>query len=178
MASLGDQGSKKETITGHFRVRRNVYKALEEKAKERKVSMNTLVNQVLSNYTDDQVLFDEIGSVRMSKDAYRAHLSVVPDDKMADLGRILAKTSPRGIMLQRRGVADLEAVLDFLRLQSRFGLWSLSETKRGGKSVITVIHDLGPKESALLAAYLPSLFAIAGIKGKLTVTDSTVLIEF
>ncbi|MGA2665366.1 MAG: hypothetical protein ABSF83_10515 [Nitrososphaerales archaeon] len=178
MDSPASEDLVRKSSSAHFRVWTDVFGSLEQEAERRRVSLNVLVNQVLASYVRDELLFEKIGYLKMTKDAYRAHLGVIPDDKLGELGTKLAKTNPREIMLARKGVVSMDGVLDLLSLQSRFGLWSLQTVERDGKNAVTLMHDLGPKESVLLAAYVTGLFALVNVRGKVTTTDFSVMIEY
>ena len=177
MTSPESEGARRKSLSGHFRIWEDVFSSLEDEARRKNVSLNTLVNQVLSAHTRDEVLFEELGFLKMSKDVYRTYLSLIPDDKLVELGKMNVKGEDT-IMLARKGAVTLDAVLDYLRLLSRFGWFSLNETKRNGKEIISLIHDFGPRESVVLGAFVTSLFALAGVRPKVTTTNSSVMVEY
>jgi len=178
MTALDVERSMRASVAGHFRVWKDVYGSLEEEARTRKVSLNTLVNQVLSSHTRDDLLFEEEGFVKMTKNTVRLALSFIPDDKLTELGSLAAMSGADARMLARSNCITLDTVLDELRLFSRSGWYSLNEAKRNGKEVISLIHDLGPRESVLIGAYAMNLFALVGVRPKITTTSSSVMIEY
>src|SRR5208282_3989093 len=123
----------------------------------------TLVNQVLSSHTRDDLLFEEGGFGKMTKNTLRVVLSLIPDDKLSEFGRLAAKNGPDARMLARSDCITVDTVLDELRLFSRSGWYSLNEAKRNGKKIISLIYDLGPttgpRQSVALSAYVTGLFA-------------------
>ena len=169
---------RRKSLSGHFRIWEDVFNSLEDEAKRKNVSLNTLVNQVLSAHTRDGVLWEEMGSVRLTKDAYRAFLSRIHDDELEELGPVLAHGTPSAMMLARKGSIDLDAVLDHLRFRSRFGWFSMQESQKNGRDTISFIHDFGPRESILLGAYLASLFGTVGVHPKITTTNSSVMVVY
>lgn|GEM_PF-6064016 len=173
---------KRKTVSVHFRLWDDVYDSLQNEASSQKVNLNTLLNQVLSTHTRDDLLFEEEGFVKMTKNTLRAALSLIPDDKLSEFGRLAAKNGPDARMLARSDCITLDTVLDELRLSSRSGWYSLNEGKRAGKEVISLIHNLGPttgpRQSAVLSAYVTGLFALVGVRPKITTTSTSVMIEY
>jgi hypothetical protein len=178
MRALDPEGSARTSVVGHFRVWKDVYDSLEDEARTRRVSLNTLVNQVLSTHTRDDLLWEEMGYVKLTKNAFRAFLSRIPDDELEELGLALSKDTPSAMMLARKGEVNLDAVLDYLRFRSRAGWFSLNESKRSGRDTISFMHDFGPRESVLLRSYFTSLFGLVGVRPKITTTSTSVMIEF
>ncbi|MGA2664049.1 MAG: hypothetical protein ABSF83_03810 [Nitrososphaerales archaeon] len=113
----------------------------------------------------------------MRKDVFRVILSMIPDDKMPEFGRLTAHNSA-AVMMARSGNTTLEAVLDNLRVSSRFGWFSVYERGGQGKGSISLMHDFGPKYSASLGAAVLFHFGLAGIHPKVTTTDSSVTVEY
>ncbi len=178
MTALDAKASTRTSVVGHFRVQKDVYDSLEDEARTRRVSLNTLVNQVLSSHTRDDLLFEEGGFVKMTKNTLRVVLSLIPDDKLSEFGRLAAKNGPDARMLERSNSISLDTVLDELRLFSRSGWYSLNQTKKSGKEIISLIHDLGPRESVALGAYAEGLFSLIGVRPKITTTRTSVMIEY
>ncbi len=166
------------SVPGHFRVWKDVYDSLEQEARTRKVSLNTLVNQVLSTHTRDDLLWEEMEYVKLTKIAFRAFLDCIPDDELAELGAVLANDTPSTMMLARKGAVDLDAVLDYLRFRSRAGWFSMNESKRNGKTTLCFMHEFGPRESVVLRSYFMSLFGLIGIHPKVITSNSSVVIEY
>jgi len=178
MAALEVDRYRRASVVGHFRVWEDVYDSLEAEAKTHKTSLNTLVNQVLSTHTRDDLLWEEMEYVKLTKIAFRAFLDRIPDDELAELGAVLANDTPSTMMLARKGVVDLDAVLDYLRFRSRAGWFSMNESKRNGMTTLCFMHEFGPRESLLLRSYFMSLFGLIGIHPKVITSNSSVVVEY
>jgi hypothetical protein len=178
MTALRVSGSRKTSVVGHFRISKDVYESLEEEARKAGVSLNTVVNQVLTVHSHDDLIWQEIANVRLSKIAFRAFLSRIPDDELAELGSLLARDTPSAMMLARKGAINLDAVLDYLHFRSRSGWFSFHESKSNGKDVLSFIHEFGARDSVLLSSYFTSLFGLIGIHPKVTSTNSSVMVEY
>ena len=178
MCSAEEGGTTKPSVSAHFRVWTDVFESLEEEAKVRRVSLNALVNQLLSSHTRDDVLLEELGYLKMRKDVFRVILEMLPDDKMEEFGRLTASHGSATEILARSGAIDLEAVLENLRVSSRFGWFSVYEKKIKGRRTVSLIHDFGPKYSMSLGAAVSTQFALVGIRPKIMTTDSSVMVEY
>jgi len=178
MTTLETEGSMKNSVVGHFRVWKHVYDSLEEEAKEHNVSLNTLVNQVLSSHTRDDWVFQEFEFVKMPKDAFRAFLREIPDDKLSKLGTCAVKAGRDTMMLERSGAITLEAILEDLHFLSRCGWCTVHEAKVYGKTVVTVSHEFGPRYSILVAADIENLFGLIGVHPRIITTDSSVVVQY
>ena len=172
----------RRSVSVHFRISPDLYNSLEEEARKKNVSLNTLLNQVVSIHARDDLLFEEEGFVKMTKNTLRVVLSLIPDDKLSEFGRLASTNGPDARMLARSDCITLDTVLDELRLFSRSGWYSLNETRKNGKEIISLIHDLGPKtgprQSIALAAYVTGLFALVGVRPRIATTSSSVMIEY
>jgi hypothetical protein len=175
--ALEEESLRRRSVGVHFRIWTDVYDSLEDEARKRKVNLNTLVNQMLSTETRDELPLEEMGFLRMSRDVYRVTLGLIPDDKLSEYGRMSAKSEDT-VMLARSGAVTLDAVLDELRLLSRLGWNSFQQTKRNGKETISLVHNLGPRYSLVCGSFVTGLFALAGVHTKVTTTNSSVLIEY
>jgi len=178
MAALETESAARRSVVGHYRVTKNVYESLEGEARAHGVSLNTLVSQVLSNHAQYDLLFDEVGSMRMTKDGFLAVLDMLSDERLVEWGQAFAKSGPDSLMFARKGSISLDAILDSLRLYSKVGWYSMHEAKRNGMEYVTFIHCLGPKYSTILGASITALFAEVGIRPKIMSTHSSVTIEY
>jgi len=170
--------STRLTVAGHLRVPKDVYDSLEAEARARGMSLNALVSQVLSTHTRDDRVLEQVGGAKMPREAFRLILSMVPDDKLSEYGSASATHVKNTMMIANSHGVDLRAVLDELRLASRCGWYSFHEAKKDGKTVITLVHDFGPRYSVVCAASSTALFGLVGVRPKITTTDSSVMIEY
>jgi hypothetical protein len=125
----------------------------------------------------EDVSLEEMRFLRMSRAVYRSYLSMIPDDMLAELGRIDGK-SEDVVLLTRSGAITLAAVLDELQLLSRIGWFSYHPRKVNGKETISMAYGLGPRYTVVFSGYLASEFALAGLHPKLTTTSSSVMVEY
>ena len=171
--------SKREkSLTRSFRISESVFKALNDDAKSRNVSVNTLVNQLLLAYTEWGRFIEKAGTIYTSKAAYMPLLNGASDEAIIEACRVSGSDTPKALILAKHGVLSLRTVLDFIRAASTYGGYAeYNEVEAQGKTVVTLIHDLGRKGSLYITQVLESTFATLNIHPKMSSSDHSVVIE-
>ena len=178
MSVLEADDPKRTSISGHFRIWKDVYDSLEDEARTHEVSLNTFVNQLLAAYTRDELVYEKLGVLKLPKDTYRMMLQLIPEDKLSEFGSELVKRWPTALMLARKGAITTDAVLNHLRDTSKMGFLSMYETKRNGTNIISLTHEFGPRYSTVLTAAVKGLFELVNVSPEVTTTDSSVTVEY
>jgi len=169
---------KGKSVTRSFRVSETAFKALEEDAARRNVSVNTLVNQLLLAYANWGRFFDKIGAVRIPKEAFSRLLDASSDEAVIEAARLSGLDTPRAIMLAKHGTLSLTTVLDFIRAGAAYGGYAeYSEVENQGKLVVTLMHNMGRKASIYFGSLLESIFANIDRHPKISSSEHSVLIE-
>jgi hypothetical protein len=96
-----------KTVTRSFRINESAFLALEEEAKKRNISLNTLVNQLFMSYANFDRYFQRLGMLKMSKVAFRKILNAAPANEIVAAAREVAQNSSRTIILARYGTLSL-----------------------------------------------------------------------
>jgi predicted DNA-binding ribbon-helix-helix protein len=171
--------SKREkTVTRSFRISQSAFKALEEDAARRKISLNTLVNQLLLAHANMGKFQDKLGAIRIARPSFTQLLNVCSDEALIEVGRSLALDSSRAQMLAKYGALSLSTVLDYVRTTAAYGGWGeYSEVESQGKLIITLTHNLGRKGSVFMSSILESTFGMVNAHPKLSSSEHSVTIE-
>jgi hypothetical protein len=132
-----------KTVTRSFRTNENAFLALEEEAKKRNISLNTLVNQLFLSYANFDRYFERLGFIKMSNVAFRKILESTPEKEIVDQAREVARDSSRVIILARYGGMSLTGVLDYLQILANYAYFvEYNEVySPGEKRVITLMHS-------------------------------------
>ena len=167
------------TVTRSFRINESAFLALEEEAKKRNISVNTLVNQLFLSYANFDRYFERLGFLKMSKVTFRKILEAAPEVEIVELAREAAQNSSRVIILSRFGALSLTGVLDYLKNAAGYAYYfEYNEVySPGEKRVITLIHSYGEKGSIFVKAYTKALFELIDMEPKLSSTKNSVTIE-
>jgi hypothetical protein len=168
----------KRTLTGTFRIPEDVYKAIQQEAKERRISLNTLVNQVLYARVFEEIPAVKAMFVMMPKAVYSEFLSSVSEERAKQIGQADALRIAKSIILARHGEVTLEAVIEHLRLfAERSGYGQFSDLRNHNKRIVTIIHEFGQKGSVLFASHAEALFQTAGLRPKIITTEEALVVE-
>ena len=168
-----------KTVTRSFRINESAFLALEEEAKKRNVSLNTLVNQLFMSYTNFDRYFQRLGMLKMSKSAFRKILNAAPANEIVEAAQEIAQNASRTIILARYGTLSLTGLLEFLNNFADYAYFAeRSEVVTPGeKRVLTFMHIYGEKGSIFIKAYVKSLFEQINVEPKLSSTENSVTIE-
>jgi hypothetical protein len=168
-----------KTVTRSFRISESAFLALEEEAKKRNISLNTLVNQLFLTYANFDRYFERLGFVKMSKVMFRKILKVTSEKEIIELAREVAQNSSRVIILARYGTLSLTSVLNYIDNVADYANFvERSEVySPGGKRVITLMHSYGEKGSIFFEFHAKALFDLIDMKPKLSSTENSVTIE-
>ena len=167
-----------KTVTRSFRISESAFLALEEEAKRRNISLNTLVNQLFLSFANFDRYFQKFGMLKISKVSYRKTLKAVPDQEVVDLAREVARNSGKVVILASYGMMSLKGVLDWLQDLANQAHWFQYNEVHSleGKRVITLTHELGVKFSTFMVSYTKELFVQIGMNPKLSSTEDSVTI--
>ena len=170
--------SKREkTVTRSFRISESVLQALEEDAKSRSISLNTLVNQLLLAHANWGRFIDEAGAIRTTKEVFNLLLNAASDETL-ETSLLKGADTPKAFILAKHGVLSLNTVLDYVRSEAMYGGFAkYTGIESQGKTVITLMHDLGRKGSVFISSVLESVFGMVNIHYKLSTSEHSVIVE-
>ena len=167
-----------KTVTRSFRISENAFLALEEEARKRNISLNTLVNQLFLSFANFDRSFQKFGMLKISNVAYRRTLKAVPNEEIVEAAREVAQNSARVVLLTRYGTISLAGILEYLKSLADYAYWfeynEVLSPER--KRVVTLTHSLGEKFSLFMVAYSKSLFDQIAMNPILTSTEDSITI--
>lgn len=167
------------TVAKSFRVNEKALGALQEEANRQNVSVNTLVNQLLIDYSEFGRFVQRINGLRLSRRTFQEILNAVPDDSLVKAGQIAGKSGPLAIITSKWGRINLNTVIDFIHDLSAYGgLFEYYETRENERWTLTLMHELGQKWSSFLANYIGEALNVAGVQPKTKVSDRAVIFTF
>ena len=89
--SANDNNKKEKLVHSSFRLKEDLI-SLETEARKRGVSLSTMVNRTLENYITNEMYFEELGFILVSKDFLRKAFSGLNERDAQELGRELGLT--------------------------------------------------------------------------------------
>lgn len=169
-----------KTITRSFRIDQEAFNGLAEDAERKKITVNTLVNQLFMAHKDFDRYFERIGVIKISAATFSLMLSAAPEDRIAEVGRKAGMDIPRSIIIAKNGNLSLQTVLSFLRMMSQYAnLFEYNEVVSfdGQSKIITLMHNLGRNGSEFLIHYVKAIFEGISLEPKTSWSEHSVVIE-
>jgi len=172
--------SAKKTSSITFRIDEKYEKALRKTAEEKKISLNTLANQIFGNFAEFDTYAQRFGILKISTDTFRRILDVISQKDLAVLATSCGSEEAREFILFKWKETSYKSVIEFIKLY--FGYCGYGECDietRNEKTMISVHHDLGEKGSLYLRHFLEGLVMAALNKEcKIITTKDSVSLSF
>ena len=150
---------KEKTATISFRINEPALKSLQDDAKKQNVSLNTFVNQMFVSYSTYDRFLQKFHMVKLSTPTLKRIINATTDEAIVDAGSAAGGSVPEGFILAKTGELSVQNALEYLMLMGEHAnLFDYTEVTHGGKTSVTLTHDLGPKGSLFLTHYVVSLF--------------------
>lgn len=154
----------KKTDIISIRMDSNLSRKLHEKSDEQKVSLNTLINNMLEKQVHWHDLTNEVGWVNIFRSTFRELMDSISKEKTLKIGQTTGKTDLQNSINYFYGRVDLDTILDLLKKQfqgMKIQIRRISE-KDGEKIIIQ--HDLGKNWPHLIVSELNELLNEIGYR--------------
>ena len=156
-----DRVGPSESIS--FRLTRNILYKLRQEAKQKEISVDTLMTQIAKQHTDWYVNASQIGFISVRKSLIIKLLDEIRDDKkIKEIAREVAKGSSGSLLLlKEQSDIPLESALDFIEIWIKEAGYPYIHDISGVNQNIHhfVIHqDMGLKWSLYLSEIFRNLF--------------------
>jgi len=170
----------KKTSTITFRITESYEKALRKVAGEKKISLNTLANQIFGNYVELERYMGKFGVLMMSQDAFSSILTALDEKQLIQLASDIGSKEPKEFILFKWKDMNSEFVTDFITVYFEhcgYGTCDLEQTE--SEIVFSIHHKLGKKGTIYLKTFLESLIQSTLEKSCKTITtEESVTIRF
>jgi hypothetical protein len=149
-------------------------------AESKKVSLNTLANQILGNYVQLERYMEKFGVLMMSQDAFSSILAALDEKQLIQLASDIGSKEPKEFILFKWKDMNSEIVSDFITMYFEhcgYGTCDLEKTE--SEIVFSIHHKLGKKGTTFLKTFLESLIQSTLEKPcKTIITEDSVTIRF
>lgn len=173
---MKEASSKTSVIT--FRVPEELLDFIRQEALEKKVSLNTVVNQILTKHHEWDAFAQKYGFVSFPPEYYKDLLETVDEKDLTRKG-LESGSQSRDYVLQRWKKADIETMLEAFRVSSKYsGLGNLEMKKEGSRFQLYIHHGFGRKHSLYVKGLLESAILAAGSTPTSEMTANSVIVEF
>jgi hypothetical protein len=170
----------KKTSTITFRIDREYEEVLRAEAEARRVSLNTLANQIFGDYVQWQRYMEKFGTIVMSKDAFRAILDSLDESNLVKLAVRIGESAPKEFILFKWKDLSSDSLVKFMKMYfEHCGYGQYDYARDESENTFSIHHDLGRKGSLFLKTFLET--AIKSTLGRScgsTVTENSLTVTF
>jgi hypothetical protein len=169
-----------KTVTRSFRISQSAFNSLKEDAERKKITVNTLVNQLFLAHRDFDRYYERMGLIKIAATTFNLLLDAASEDGLIEAGKRAGGDIPRTIIVAKYGVLSLQTVEEFLRMMSEYANlfeYNQVDTESDRKRIITLMHRFSNNGSLFLANYVKTLFEGVGVDAKISCSAHSVVIE-
>jgi hypothetical protein len=176
---LGSRLRKSEKLSVTFRIDDNDVESLRKLAAEERISLNTLVNQILSSYLEWEFIAAKAGFAPMQKSVLKDLFDKLSEEDLKEIA-IRAADSLQDLLLMMCGKVDLDAVILLTKnrvKRSGFTLREFDGEEGTSSKKLVMQHDVGHNWSVFSRVYIERLINNVGYPTKIESTDNSLIIE-
>ena len=144
------------SIHVNFKIPSEMYNTLQKAAMEDNLSLNALVNQILSKYVSfERTMVDE--PVLLPRQLFAELIKAVPEEQAKATGTLLGATLRRDFAFHGINL-DSESILNFhlQRMGEYSGWYDLEVSRIDARIRAALLHEYGQNRSAFLTKYYQS----------------------
>jgi len=154
----------KKTNIVSIRIDSNLNNKLHQKSAEQKVSLNTLINNMLENQVQWHDLVSEVGWVSVFRETFKELMDSISKEKAIKIGQTTGKIDLQNSIKYFHGRVDLDTVIDFIKNRFKVLKVQFKHISENGNEKIFIHHDLGKNWPHLVVSELNELLNEIGYR--------------
>jgi len=135
---------EKKNISATFRLPAKEYKILKKFADSEKISLNTLVNHIISKFLEWDIAATKAGWTVVHRNTMREILQCIDENKLKEIAEHSAEYM-KDVTLLMSGSTNLESCLEMLRNRAKNSGFVVMESEHENDKKIIFQHDMGRK---------------------------------
>lgn len=170
----------KKTSTITFRIDEKYEKGLRKEAEEKRISMNTLANQIFGDHVELDQYMKKFGMIEMSKGSFRELLNSLDEKNIINFAKSVGSKEPKDFILFKWKELSPETITEFIKMYfEHCGYGMCDMQKEESTSTVSVHHEFGKNGSVFLKAFLEAIIQSTLEKeGNVITTDNSVTLKF
>ncbi len=173
---MKERESENKNYSITLRIRSSVYQKLKEYADHEQLSLNSLANQVFSNFVDWDATASKIGWIVFHRNALRAFLDAIDEDTLRNIA-VSTADYLKDVTLLMSDKPDIESYYMMLRNRAKRSGFVLLESRNGNSRKIILQHDMGKKGSMFFKAHYERMLHNLGHPVEFDYTDNTLVLD-
>ena len=163
-----------ESIT--FRLESRILDNLRKKAKHDRVTINTLVNQLIADYFEWSMTAKDAGWMVTPKVITSKAFEMLSEEEILRVADA-AFQETKDVIIFMKGNDNVQSFLSILRNGVERSGFGLRELEKEGKTTFIIQHDMGRNYSFLFKSVLELIMHHYGLQVELETTDRTVIMS-
>jgi capsule polysaccharide modification protein KpsS len=159
---MAKRPAEKENIT--FRLGNDVLARISQEAEQKGVSMNSVAQNVFSDYFDWSAYAPRAGMIPLHKTVLGMMVDRLSEKDIIEIADLFAKVKVKNMILVLRNDYNVKAFLDVFEAWLKASSHSFTKHINHETEVYTVTHELGNKWSTYLSHMLKTIFDEVGLK--------------
>jgi hypothetical protein len=147
----------KKTATVTFRLGGELMRTLRVESEDKKISLNTLVNQILDSYVEWERFEERVGMISLAKPVVVKIFCKMSEEEVTDLATV-GKEAIKDIATFMDNEIDFDLFLDWLEVRMKKSSAEIIHTVKGNLRTYVIKHDLGRNWSLYNKMILESIF--------------------
>lgn len=170
----------KKTSTITFRIDERYEKNLRAEAEEKRISLNTLANQIFGEHVEFGQYMKKFGMVEMSKGSFKELLDVLDEKNIINFAKTIGSKEPKDFILFKWAELTPNSISEFIRMYFEYCGYGMCHLKPDdGSLLVSIHHEFGKKGSIFLKAFLEAIVqSTLNIEGKTIATENSVTLKF
>ena len=165
----------KKNVT--FRIDPNILKKLQTESSRHVISLNSLINQILSGYIAWEKQATKSGWILMHKKVMKSFLEELDEKTISKIAAPLAKEVMTDTLLNMHNKVDLEGWITVTRERSVRSNFDFQEIHEDGKINLIITHSMGLKWSIFHDAYYKQMLRDLDCSATIEYTKDTLVIS-
>jgi hypothetical protein len=173
---MAKRPAEKENIT--FRLDKDMLDRISLEAEQKGVSMNSVAQQIFSDYYDWSAYAPKAGMIPLHKTVLGMMVDRLPEKDIFEIADLFGKVKAKNMVLILRNDYNARAFLDVFESWLKSSSVSLTKHINHDTGVYTVTHELGIKWSTYLSHMLQVIFNDVGLNDvTIETTDDIVMFK-
>jgi len=170
----------KKTSTITFRIDEKYEKSLRSEAEEKRISLNTLANQIFGEHVEFGQFMKKFGMIEMSKGSFKELLDIIDEKNIINFAKSIGSKEPKDFILFKWTELSPKTISEFIKMYFEHCGYGMCNMQNEDSSItVSIHHEFGSKGSLFLKAFLEAIIQSTLQKeGKVITTQNSVTLKF